>query len=146
MGKKRDRKSERTAKYKRAFDEIVGDPYAYPDPIEGHYITLKNSSGVKVAGTDYPTSSSPVNGARPNIIDFFVDVDAAIKDGLDVFGKTWREPDQVEFVFQTTYITEDDAYYQFNQKERAELEQNIGRLLVARHISPTAKYFTTIKQ
>lgn len=145
--KKRDRKSERAAKNKKAFNEIIGDPYAYPEPIEGHYSTLRNSSGVRVAGLEYPTSSSPVNGARPNVVDFFCDVDAAIRDGLEVFNKNDLAPsplEKLDEIFQNTYVTE--IGMRFSQQDRAVLEQHIGRILVARHISPTSKYFTTIKQ
>jgi hypothetical protein len=142
---KRDVKAERAARYKAAFDEVIGDPFGHPEPIDGCYMTLRSGSPVKIGGTDVtPTSSSPVNEGKPNAVDFFCDVEAAIKDGLDVW--EWREDlTQKVFVFQTTYFTEDPAYYQFTQKERAELEQHIGRILVARKISPVPRYFTIIK-
>jgi len=142
---KRNKQAERAAKYKAAFDEVIGDPYGYPDPLEGYYLTLRSGSPVKIGGTDVtPTSSSPINGGKPNAVDFFCDVEAAIKDGLDVW--EWRENlDQKLFNFQTTYFTEDPKYYKFTQKERVALEQHIGRLFVARKISPVPRYFTIIK-
>lgn len=143
--KKRDRGAERAARNKRAFDEVIGDPYAKPDPIEGHYSMLKSRSSMSIAEPDRK-SKSPVNEARPSAVDFFIDVDAAISDGLEVFGKSWREPDQVGFIFSTTYFTEDPSYYHFTQKERAEVEQIIGQILVHRGISPASKYFTAIRQ
>lgn len=146
MGKKkRDRNAEKAAKFKRAFDEIIGNPYSKPDPTEGHYSMLKSRSSLAIAEPERK-AKTPVNEARPSAIDFFIDVDAAVADGLDVFGRTWREPDQVDFIFQSTYFTEDQKYYHFTQQERAEVEQAIGQLLVYRGISPAAKYFTAIRQ
>lgn len=144
--KKRNIKSELAAKYKRAFDEIIGDPYTKPDPTEGEYLTRKSKSVVRIGGADISQKySGTTKEAKPNDIDFFCDCDNAIKDGLDVF--EWRENlDQKIFVFYTTYFTEDPNYYQFTQKERSVLEQHIGRILVARGISPVRKYFTFIKQ
>jgi hypothetical protein len=140
--KKRDKRAERAARYKRAFDEIIGDPYAKPDPIEGQYYNArKNQNGIKIAQAGARTSASPVNGAKPNSVDFICDVDAAIRDGLTAFrdsGEVWQ------VLFDNTYITETGTVYL--QRDRAELEQHIGRILVARHISPTAKYFTAIRQ
>ena len=143
---KRNVKEELAAKYKRAFDEIIGDPYAHPEQIDGEYMARKSRSSISIGGTSVDQqSSSPVREARPNDVDFFCDVEAAVRDGLDVYG--WRE-DLIQklFIFETTYITEDPGYYQFTQKERAEIEQHIGRIFVARGISPVRKYFTSIKQ
>ena len=138
-------KSERLARNKKAFTEIIGDPFAI-EPIQGTYLEFKAKSGLKVAGVDISAASGSTNAARPCISDFFCDVEAAVKCGLEKFGKDWREPDQVEFVFTTTYITEDEKYYKFTQQERAKLEQIIGNILVARSISPVSKYFTTIRK
>ena len=147
MGKKkRSSAEERAAKNKRAFDEVIGDPYAYPEPSEGHYSMLRCRSSLAI-GEPVRKTPSPVNQARPTALDFFCDVENAVADGLEVFAKTWREGfDQVEFIFQTTYMTEDSNYYHFTQTERAQLEQIIGEILVGRGISPVPKYFTTIKQ
>jgi hypothetical protein len=145
MGHKKNKKenAQRAAKYKRAFDEVIGDPFAYGEPIEGHYITLKNSSKVKVAGTNIPESPSPPNRAKPNFIDFFCDVESAVEDGLEAYSIT--EAPRLWTIFIDTYITQ-IGEYTFNQKERAEVEQYIGRIFVSRGISPVQKYFTTIKQ
>jgi len=138
-------KSERFRKNKQAFTETIGDPFQI-EPIQGTYATFKAKSGLKVAGVDIDAAPGSVNGARPCISDYFCDVEAAIKDGLDKFSKEFREPTQVEFIFATTYITEDTKYCQFTQQERAKLEQIIGNLLVARGISPASKYFTTMRR
>lgn len=147
MGKqKRDRRAERAARNKKSFDDVIGDPFSKPEPIEGHYTMLKSRSSLAIAEPERK-AASPQNPARPNAVDFFCDVEAAVRDGLEIFSRTWREElRQCEFIFETTYFTEDQHYYQFTQKERAELEQIIGNILVARSISPVSKYFTTIRQ
>lgn len=145
MGK-RNRKAERAARNKRAFDEIIGDPYAYPEPIQGHYAMLKCRSSMAIGQSESKTAS-PVNQARPNAVDFFCDVEAAIRDGLEVFNREDLAPSPIAKlldIFDNTYILESGVI--FVQVDRAKLEQLIGNILVARHISPAAKYFTTIKK
>lgn len=134
-------KSERQARNKRAFDEVLGDPYSYTsdgsDTIQGHYSRLKNGSGVKVCTIDQQPGGS-ANPARPTALDFFIDVDAAIADGLDEIGSKLGD------LFINTYFFEIDP--RFTQQERANVEQIIGRLLLKRSISPVSKYFTTIRK
>lgn len=142
--KKKNKKAELAARYKNAFDEIIGDPFGHPEPIEGHYSLLKSRSGIFTVESERD-SPSPVNQARPNQLDFFCDVDSAIDDGLAVFQK--HHPDfgkALNVLFLGTYWFETGPM--FNQKERAELEQMIGRILVARKISPVSRYFTVTKQ
>jgi hypothetical protein len=134
MGKR----SKKWARNKSAFDEVIGDPYAYPEPIQGHYAMLKSRSSISVAGADQ-SSPSPVNRARPTAVDFFVDVDGVIEDAMTTIG------DNAFDTFLNTYVYEDDSKSVFNQKERAKIEQLVGNILVERKISPTTKYFTTIK-
>jgi hypothetical protein len=144
MGQKKNKKAELAAKYKAAFDEVLGDPYAHPEPIEGHYSLLKSRSSLSVAEPQRD-SPSPVNQARPNQLDFFCDVDSAVDDGLAVFQKHHPEFGKaLNVLFLGTYWFETGPM--FNQKERAELEQYIGRILVARKISPVSRYFTVTKQ
>jgi hypothetical protein len=144
---KRDRKAERAARYKRAFDEVIGDPYAYPEPIEGHYSMLKRKSTISVVNPE-PKSKAPVNKAKPTAIDFFIDVDKAILEGLEVFNQHDLAPvndaNKLIEVFNNTYFAESGTI--FVQTDRANLEQIIGCIFVARHISPTTRYFTTIKR
>lgn len=145
MGRKR-KQSERWMLNKKAFDEVIGDPYALPEPIEGHYATLKNRSSI-IIGEPEQKSSSPVNQARPNVVDFTIDVENGIKDGLELYAKEFLfELPDVFDTFITTYITEGPKEECFNQRERADVEQIIGRILVTRSIYPTAKYFTTIRK
>jgi hypothetical protein len=143
-------KSERWARNSAAFREIIGDPFnrteGESDPIQGQYAEFRSNSTVKVQDMEAMSKGGSANAARPNALDFFCDVEAAVKDGLAKFAPTWREPDQVEFVFVTTYITEDSKYYSFNQSERSKIEQIIGNIFLARSISPTGKYFTAIRK
>lgn len=135
----------RAAKNKQAFDDVVGDPYAYKEPIDGHYMMLKSRSSIMVAESEQKTKSAS-NQARPNPIDFFCDVESCVEDGLTVFvkrEKTYTLSD-IKEVFDNTYLLGTGDI--FNQQERAKIEQDIGQILVARGISPVAKYFTSIKQ
>ena len=142
MGKKkRDRSAEKAARFKRAFDEVIGDPYAKPDPIEGHYSMLKSRSSLSIAEPDRK-SKSPVNEARPSAVDFFIDVEAAIADGLEVWNTFPLE--EAKTIFFDTYFFESGIT--LTQRERSEVEQAIGQILVYRGISPAAKYFTAIRQ
>ena len=131
---------------KAAFDDVVGDPYGFPEIIDGHYMMLKNRNSIS-CGTAEQTSKSPVNGARPSPIDFAIDVESAVSDGLEVYAKhdtKKRTLKQLKELFDNTYLL--GTGEAFDQKERAELEQHIGRILAKRSISPVAKYFTIIKQ
>ena len=144
--KKRTSAEERAAKNKRAFDEVLGDPYGYPEPIEGHYSMLRCRSSLAI-GEPVRKTPSPVNQARPTALDFFCDCENAIVDGLDVFNRKDLAPspiDALKDVFYRTYFSETGL--RFIQKDRSELEQIIGEILVGRGISPVPKYFTTIKQ
>ena len=90
---------------------------------------------------------SPVNQARPTALDFFCDVENAVADGLDVFNRKDLAPspiDALKDVFYRTYFSETGL--RFIQKDRSELEQIIGEILVGRGISPVPKYFVTIKR
>lgn len=129
------------AKFKNSFDEIIGDPFAKPEPIQGHYSLLRSGSGVKVADNDFTAGVGSPNAARPNIVDFFVDVESAIADGLKKYSSTYDHTK----LFLNTYLWEDSKRATFSQAERAVLEQIIGRILVARSISPVGFYFTAIR-
>ena len=131
---------------KSAFVDIIGDPYAYKEIVDGHYMTLKSRNSITCVNNEQ-TSKSPVNGARPSTTDFAIDVESAVSDGLEAYTKQdtkKRTLEQLKELFDNTYLLgTGDA---FNQNERAEIEQHVGRILVKRSISPVSKYFTTIKQ
>jgi hypothetical protein len=131
-------KAERARRNKEAFDQVIGDPYQV-EPVVGHYLALQSQSSIQVQDLDKPQAGS-VNQARPNIMDFLIDVDAAVADGLDQIGI------QLGAKFNNTYRYEDDDKPKFTQDERAKLEQIIGRILIARSISPIGKYFQTIRK
>jgi hypothetical protein len=146
MGKRNKKKSELVARYKSAFDEIIGDPYAYPAPIDGHYSMLKSRSSISSVKHKQNSAPGPVNRARPNPLDFFCDVDRAIKDALATFKPNQYEDGAftLDEIFYNTYFTENGLI--FMQAERSVIEQLVGRILVARKISPVSKYFTVTKQ
>jgi hypothetical protein len=136
------KRSERWYNNKKAFDEIIGDPFAHteegPEPIQGHYTSLKNGSGIKVATIDQMPGSS--NPARPNALDFFIDVDSAVADGLDTIGRNLGE------IFMNTYFYEDPSRPIFKLRQRSKIEQAIGHIFIKRMISPVGRYFTAIRQ
>jgi len=143
--KKRNYKRERAARNKKAFDEIVGDPYGYPEPIEGQYSAFKRKGSIRAMEYSAMSSPSPTNKAKPNAMDFFCDVERVIDDGLiDYFGESNLKSAHASFI--STYITEDGSPLTFTQAERVGVEQAIGKLLVARKISPVTKYFSVIKK
>ncbi len=143
---KKNKKVELAARYKAAFDEIVGDPYALDEPRSGMYEELKKKSAITIVEPGKAGASpSPVNKARPNHLDFFCDVESAVTDGLAAYQKKVdRTFDELLFIFDNTYWIESGVI--FTQKERAELEQIIGRILSARKISPASKYFISIRK
>lgn len=122
---------------KAAFDEIIGDPFAVPDAITGHYTALKNRSSIAATKNNFDEGSATTNPARPNPIDFFCDVELIVVMIL-------KEDDLVA-KFEDTYIFEstEDA---FTVQERADLEQRLGRAFRKHGISPVSRYFTIIKQ
>lgn len=147
------RQRERVAANKRAFDEIIGDPFSKED-IVGQYETLRSRGVVqavdnaKVLEHGGSFSGKSANMAQPNVIDFICDVDQVVLDGLLKYSKTDSVSPLLLGRFWATYfdphiMLEADK---FNQNERAEIEQIIGQLLIARRISPAVKYFTAIRK
>lgn len=145
MKSKKNKKHELAAKYKSAFDEICGDPYSLHEPTIGQYESLKTRSSIAVMEPMAQSSPSPENRARPNHLDFFVDVESSVMDGLLAYQKNSQyEFNDLLTLFDNTYWLETGD--KFTQKERAEVEQHVGRILVARKISPITKYFTAIRK
>ena len=142
MGRKR---SEKWFKNKRAFDEIIGDPYSKPEPIQGQYSALKSRSSVPVANITGSIGESK-NAARPGPVDFFCDCEAAVRDGLQTYANEGNCLKTLEDVFINTYIVEDESKSTFSQQVRSKLEQIIGKIFIERSISPSSKYFTTIRK
>jgi hypothetical protein len=131
------RKEERVHRNKKSFDEILGDPYAL-ELLQGQFELLKNSTDAKNG------QLQKGKGARPNIVDFFIDVEHAVIDGLKKYTGQEEIPKDIEQLFYNTYVLETEPI--FTQQERAKVEQAIGSIFRKRSISPIGRYFTVIKQ
>jgi hypothetical protein len=146
--KRKVSKEELAARNKHAFDQVIGDPFAKPDPIDGQYMKLKSNTSIRVQNLERESSGTG-NAARPSSLDFFIDVENAIKDGLAAWDEVHYKQAQLPVkvlvaLFYNTYFYECDN--QFSPVDRPSIEQYIGRILIARKISPPSKYFTTIRK
>lgn len=128
-------KHERFIDNKWAFDDIFGDPFATPEPMTGHYQTLKSRGAVAAMKNNFDEGKATRNPAAPNIMDFFCDVEKVVNSSLT--------PDEYQ-KFVNTYIYENPDGG-FTSKERTDVEQRLGRILRAKKISPVRRYFTTIR-
>lgn len=131
----RARRTEEFQYNKRAFDDVMGDPTAIPEPIDGHYNTLRSRSSIKVAKNNFGEGQATANPARPNVIDFACDVENVINSVI--------KDEKVLQLFLDTYIF---GEVNLDQKERTVLEQQIGKVFRNRGISPVSRYFTTIRR
>lgn len=121
---------------KIAFEDVVGDPFAKPEPVDGQYFLLARRSTINVMDNNFDLGKGTRNAAQPSVVDFYCDVDRALIDSLSTH--------ELE-LFRDTYVTEvrDDA---FTPKERMQIEQKLGKLFRQRKLSPVSKYFKTIRQ
>lgn len=121
---------------KIAFDDVIGDPFAKPEPIDGQYFLLARRSTINVMDNNFDLGKGTRNAAQPSVVDFYCDVDRVLTGALSV-----EEFDK----FRDTYVTEvrTDA---LTPKERMQIEQRIGKLFRQRKLSPVSKYFKTIRQ
>lgn len=121
---------------KIAFDDVIGDPFAKPEPIDGQYFTLARRSTINVMDNNFDLGKGTRNAAQPSTIDFFCDVERTVEQALtsDEFTK-----------FIDTYVLE-VADGEFTPKERMNIEQKLGKLFRNRKLSPVTKYFKTIRQ
>lgn len=121
---------------KIAFDDVIGDPFAKPEPIDGQYFTLSRRSTINVMDNNFDLGKGTRNAAQPSVIDFFCDVERTIGDALTSEEKT---------KFFEVYVLESrpDA---LTPKERMQIEQKLGKLFRNRKLSPVTKYFKTIRQ
>lgn len=134
---RRARQNERYAEYKRAFDDVIGDPFAKPEPIMGHYTGMKNRSAIMVAKNNFGDGHATGNAARPNPIDFFCDVERTVEIAID--------DKNVLIKFADTYIIE-STETAFTAQERMYLEMKIGKAFMDHGISPVSNYFKTVRQ
>lgn len=124
----------RYAQNKAAFDEVIGDPFASPDPIEGEYYRLKRQTCMKVASYDDIGHGSK-NMAKPLVQDFFCDVERIVESVI--------APGRLKY-FWAAYLYDDpDA---LTPTERNVVEQAIGRKFAAFKISPVRRYFISIRR
>lgn len=124
----------RYAENKAAFDEVIGDPFAKPEPIEGAYYRRKQRSSTHLSKIDDVGHGSR-NPATPNDIDFFADVENIVAEVIHnkvLLDKFWR-----------TYMFDEPL---LGQVERSKLEQKIGRRFVTRRIVPVRRYFIAIRR
>lgn len=128
----------RHAENKKAFNDVLGDPFAKPEPIDGHYNLLKRRSTIAAVQNNFDEGRATSNRVRPNPMDFFCDVERVIEEVI---------PDKnLLNKFISCYIIGDIESTELAQTERNRLEQRIGWLFLAHQISPVRKYFTTIRR
>lgn len=121
---------------KIAFDDVIGDPHAKPEPIDGQYFTLARRSTINVMDNNFDLGKGTRNAAQPSVIDFFCDVDRTISDALS-------PEDKAKFIEVYVLESNPDA---LTPKERMQIEQKLGKLFRNRKLSPVTKYFKTIRQ
>lgn len=119
---------------KNAFTDVIGDPFAIPEAIEGHYITLRKRSTIGVANNNFDSGKATRNTAQPNMMDFFCDVERVVNSNL-------TEDEIVRF--QETYITEE--LESLSSTDRIVVEQKLGQIFRWQGISPVSKYFKTVR-
>lgn len=127
---------ERFQENKSAFVDVFGDPFAKPEPIEGSYTRLKRRSTIQVQHISDETHDTK-NPMKPNIYDYFCDVERAVDDALTDTDTQRR--------FVETYITEESTNA-LTQSERTKIEQEIGKRLRVRKITPSTRYFKVIRK
>lgn len=131
----------RAAVNKRAFDDIIGNPFSKEDT-EGHYNKLRHRSILSATRNSFGEGEATIHPAKPNAIDFCVDCERVIEQVLGDDSALMRE-------FIKVYITgneEDIASSNLTQQERAYIEQKMGRLFLAHGISPATKYFAVVQR
>lgn len=125
----------RVQKNRKAFIDVIGNPFDNADIEPGCYQRLKHRSLLSSkpnvgegVGTVYPN--------RPNPVDFCVDVEnvieAVFEDDPGLFDK-----------FIRVYIRQEDEV--ITLAEQHYIEQTLGRKFLARGLSPSGKYFTVIQ-
>lgn len=125
----------RHAAYKKAFTEILGDPFALEE-IEGQYNEMRRKCPMHIQrlnGLGHETK----NPAKPNAMDFYCDVERVIEEVVDT---------NLLPKFEKIYIMGDIDNPQLSQAQRNRLEQRIGKLLIAHKIYPVRDYFKTIRK
>lgn len=126
----------RIQKHRKAFEDVIGNPFDDADIEQGCYQRLKHRSLLSSKpntgegiGTVYPN--------RPNPVDFCIDVENVIEEVFEgdptLFGK-----------FIKAYIRQEEST--ITLAEQHYIEQTLGRKFLARGLSPSGKYFTVIQE
>ncbi len=131
--KSRRNKNSRFTHNKVAFDEVLGNPFIKPEPLQGHYQRFKTKSVIKAIVYSDETNATK-NNCQPSVLDFFCDVDRVV-------GRVLVTKDRIER-FWRTYLTEEDDSL-FTPEERESIEQQVGAELLELNISPVLGYFKT---
>lgn len=121
---------------KIAFDDVIGDPFAKPEPIDGQAFILARRSSINVMDNNFDLGKGTRNAAQPSVIDFMCDVERACLNALTL-------EEHTKFVEVYVLESRPDA---FTPKERMQIEQKLGKLFRQRKLSPVTKYFKTIRQ
>ena len=131
----------RAAVNKKAFDDVIGNPFSKEDT-EGHYNRLRHRSILSATRSAFGEGEATIHPAKPTAVDFCVDVERVINNLLGDDPELLRE-------FIKVYITgleEDIVNSNLTQQERSYLEQRMGRIFLVQGLSPVTKYFAVIER
>jgi len=124
----------RFQKNKAAFEEVFGNPFVKPEPLQGHYQRF-TAATVSIKAVRYDEDPHGTkNPCSPSAIDFVCDVDKLVMRCMTQPGDLGK--------FLRTYITDDDPNA-FTPKQRQRIEQEIGTALLEHKLSPVLGYFRT---
>jgi hypothetical protein len=136
--KTRNNRKQESNKNRRAFEEILGNPFT--DAPQGIYQTLKFSSSISSVEGTYGEGEGTACSEKPSIVDFRCDVDLIIREVV---------PDDILRVkFYITYVMEQitSDLSITDKKVRNSLEQKMGKLFRTRGLSPVKRYFTVTRR
>lgn len=118
---------------RKAFEDVIGDPFTLEDKL-GAYNKLKQRGFIGVMDYSAEHSGDSPNAARPSELDFYCDVERVV----------CREMEQFTQDFWLTF--REGIEDRFTAEERFAIVQKLGRLFRKLGISPTSKYFTTVRR
>jgi len=134
MGETNNKRSRKQAN-RKAFIDVLGDPFAIPEPIDGWYNRMKNCSSVTSMKKTIEQKCT-INPAKPTAMDFYCDVERIIQEEI-------TDKILLHKFIKTYIVGETDL---LSASQRSQLEQRIGQLFRDYKISPVSKYFTTIRK
>jgi hypothetical protein len=117
---------------KRAFTDVFGDPFALPEALTGHYQSFKSKGLLQAMKCNFDEGKATGNAARPNVIDFYCDVERIVHNEL-------TKPEVERFIDIYLEETGDGG---LSPEYRSELEQRIGRGLRRAGITSVRLYFS----